>query len=198
MRPGVLGIDLVVGVLADAILADERLQQPVGVADVIEAEAALDAEPLLVRRAVAAIDIEQLIILDLVGELAADAAIGADAIDFAVGSYRQHAGLVDQRLFHQGAGRAGLDAFAAGNASAVAHRIVEIENDLGVGIARRHADHVIDLDLAAGADAEIAFDAGVEPDRHRRMAAVGGGLMPMRSAQRQNFESGSGWWARSG
>ncbi len=39
--------------------------------------------------------------------------------------------------------------------------------------ARRHADHVVDLDLAAGADAEIALDAGVELHRHRRMAAVG-------------------------
>ena len=39
--------------------------------------------------------------------------------------------------------------------------------------AAGHADHVVDLHLAAGADAEIALDAGVEIDRHRRMAAVG-------------------------
>src|SRR5262249_40190120 len=40
--------------------------------------------------------------------------------------------------------------------------------------AAGHADHVVDLNLAAGADAEIALDAGVEIDRHRRMAAIGG------------------------
>src|SRR5262249_5037027 len=37
----------------------------------------------------------------------------------------------------------------------------------------RHADHVVDLDLAAGADAQIALDAGVEIDRHGDVAAVG-------------------------
>ncbi len=39
--------------------------------------------------------------------------------------------------------------------------------------AAGHADDVVDLHLAAGADAEIAVDAGVEIDRHRHVAAVG-------------------------
>ena len=43
--------------------------------------------------------------------------------------------------------------------------------------AARHADDVIDLHFAAGADAEIAVDAGVEIDRHRHMAAVGRRLL---------------------
>ena len=46
--------------------------------------------------------------------------------------------------------------------------------------AAGHADHVVDLHLAAGADAQIALDAGVEIDRHRRMAAVGRGLRASR------------------
>ena len=35
-----------------------------------------------------------------------------------------------------------------------------------------HADHVIDLDLAAGTDAKVAMNAGVEVDAHRNVAAV--------------------------
>src|SRR6185437_14489061 len=70
-------------------------------------------------------------------------------------------------------GRAGLDAFAAADAGAGAHRVVEIEDDLLAEAALGHADHVIDLHLAAGADAERAIDAGIEIDRHRRVAKIG-------------------------
>ena len=84
MRPGVGRVDLGV-VLGDAVLADQRLGQPVGVVDVVEAEAALDAEPVVVGRPVLALDRDDAVVLDLVGELAADAAIGADAVDLAVG-----------------------------------------------------------------------------------------------------------------
>ena len=38
--------------------------------------------------------------------------------------------------------------------------------------AQSHADHVVDLDLAAGADAQVALDAGVKLHRHRGMAEV--------------------------
>jgi hypothetical protein len=86
---------------------------------------------------------------------------------------------------HQRAGRAGLHALAAGDARAVAHRVVEVEHDLLVMAADGHADHVVDLDLAAGADAEIAVDAGVEVHRHRRMADVHHRPLVLR---------GSGWW----
>ena len=76
--------------------------------------------------------------------------------------------------------------------------------------AAGHADHVVDLHLAAGADAEIALDAGVEIDRHRRMAAVGrrrvrrageaaGARRPCASAQRPELRSpGRARRARSG
>jgi hypothetical protein len=82
-----------------------------------------------------------------------------------------------------------------------AHRVVEVEHDLFVVAAPGHADHVVDLHFAAGADAQIALDAGVEIDRHRGLAAVRRGALrargqaarrdPMRSAQDQNFEAGS-------
>ncbi len=63
--------------------------------DIVEAEAALDAEPVLVRRSVAAADMEELVVLDVVGELAADPAIRANAVHLAVGKLRAHVGLVD-------------------------------------------------------------------------------------------------------
>src|SRR5579883_2405136 len=178
MRPGIGGIDRldIVDVLADAVLADHRHGEAQRIVHIVEAEAPLDAEPVLIGRTGAAIDIEELVVLDLVGELAADAAIGADAVDLAIRSLFEDAFLVEQRLLHERAGGAGLHAFAAGDASARTHGIVEIEDDLLAMPAPSHADDIIDLHLAAGADAEIALDTGVEIDRHRGMADIGLGL----------------------
>ena len=86
MRQRVRRIDQIVGSFGDAVLADHRLHQALRIGDVVEAEAALDAEPVLVGRAVRAGDRDELVVLDLVGELAADAAIRADAVDRAVGN----------------------------------------------------------------------------------------------------------------
>src|SRR6476661_10309285 len=173
MRPRIGRIDQIVGGLGDAVLAHQRLHQPMRMAHVVEAEAALDAEPVLIRRSVAAADLKELVVLDVVGELAADAAIGAYTIDLAIRILRAHVGFIDQRGRHQRTGRAGLHAFAAGDAGRRTHRIVEVEYDLLAVAAAGHADDVIDLHFAAGADTEIALDAGVEIDRHRRMTAVG-------------------------
>ncbi len=173
MRERVGRIDQIVGGFRHAVLAHHRLHQALRIADIVEAEAALHAQPVLVGRAVAAGDGNQLVVLDLIGELAADAAIGADAVDFAVGKFGAHVLGVDQRRRHQRAGRTGLHAFAAGHAGRIAHRVVEVEHDLLSMAAAGHADDVVDLHFAAGADAQIALDAGVEIDRHGRMAAVG-------------------------
>src|SRR5207248_4744324 len=59
-------------VLGDAVLADEGHRQPVRMIDIVETEAALDAEPILVRRTVAAVDGDDPVVLDLVGDLAAN------------------------------------------------------------------------------------------------------------------------------
>ena len=151
--------------------------------DVVEAEAALDAQAVLVGRAVAAVDVEDLVVLDVDLGLAADAAIGAERIDRLASSKstRLPAG-VEQARLHQRAGRAGLHALAAGDAGRAAHRVVEVEHDLRAVAAIGHADHVVDLHLAAGAHAEAAMDAGVEIDRHGRMRAVGGGLLARRES----------------
>src|SRR4028119_1201482 len=47
----------------------------------------------------------------------------------------------------------------AGGGGRGAHRIVEVEDDLLDVAAQGHADDVVDLDLAAGADAQAAVDA---------------------------------------
>src|SRR6478735_10302353 len=69
---------LQVGVLADAVAADQRLGESVGVVNVVEAEAALDAQTVLVGRSIATVNIEQLVVLDMHPGLAADAAIGTE------------------------------------------------------------------------------------------------------------------------
>src|SRR3954468_12954736 len=90
------------------------------------------------------------LVLDLVADLAADAAIGADrmhlAIDSAAAALRQG---IDDGLRHESAGGAGLHAFAAGNAGRGSHWVIEIKGRLRADIAKRHADHVIDLNLPA-------------------------------------------------
>src|SRR5206468_498954 len=78
MRPRVRGVDEFVRYLRHALFPDHRLEQALRVGHIVEAEAALDAEPLLVGRAVLALDGDDLVVLDLISELAADAAIRAD------------------------------------------------------------------------------------------------------------------------
>src|SRR5207245_3882963 len=123
MRVGIGRIDIG-AVLGDAVLADQRLGQPVGVVGVVEAEAALDAEPVVIGRPVLALDRDDAVVADLVGQLAADAAVGAHAVDLAFGAVRVNAVRVDHGRRHQRAGRAGLHAVAASPTWAVAPRVV--------------------------------------------------------------------------
>ena len=55
----------------------KRFAQPLRMMDVIETETSLDAETPMIRRAVATFDVVDLIVLDIEGQQAADAAIGA-------------------------------------------------------------------------------------------------------------------------
>ena len=174
MRPRITGISRVVRALADAVLADQRLRQPMRMVHVVEAEAALHAQPVLVRRAVPARDVKQPVVLDVIGQLAPHPAIRAYAVDHAIGVADAPVVGIEKRCRHQRAGGTGLHAFAAGDAGRSPHRIVEVEHDLFGMAAAGHADHVVDLHLAAGADAQSAVNAGVEIDRHRRMTAIGG------------------------
>src|SRR5690606_32238240 len=135
-------------------LADERLRQPLLVMHVIETVAPLHAQPFVVRRAVAPVDIEDLVVLDGIRELATDAAVGANGVNLLLGLDETHA---PRR--HQRAGRACLDAFSARDARRLAHRVPLVEHDARVLAAEGIADDVIDLLLAAGAHAARALDA---------------------------------------
>ena len=86
------GVDVVADLLRHALLSDQRHGQTVGMADIVEAEAALDAEAILVGGAVSPAHIADLVVPDVIGDLAADAAIGADAVDRADRSRRRPPG----------------------------------------------------------------------------------------------------------
>src|SRR6185312_2412044 len=98
--------------LGDTLLANQRPGQALRVMHVVVAIATLDAQALMVRRAVAAFDSYDLVVLDVIVELAADAAVRADGWYDLVGN--DQIGVVRRR---QGSGRTGLHAFAAGDAS---------------------------------------------------------------------------------
>ena len=129
------------------VAPDQRRGQAVGMTHIVEAEAALDAEPAVIGRAVAAFDPDDGVVLDLEGELAADPAIGADAVDRL---------LPPRRRPRRGAGiRAPVGQACTHSPQATQllapHRIVEIEHDLVARTPVRHADDVVDLNLAARA-----------------------------------------------
>ena len=168
-----LGVHREIAGLRHILAPDQRHRQPMRMVGVIEAVAALDAKPCMVGRAVAPVDEEDLVVLDVIGQLAADAAERAERIHLFVRD--------DQRDFacrHQGTRRTGLHAFAAGHASRSAHRVVHVEDDLGLIAAEGHADHVIDLLVATGAQTARALDAGVQIDRNRRVREIRLGLNP--------------------
>src|ERR1700748_3160220 len=104
MGEGIFRVDLIVGVLLLSRKANERPRQPILVVNIIEAEAPFDAESVLIRRPVAAFRIDDLLILDVVGHLAADAAIRAKRIDLAVWPDGARLLLVEEGRGHQGAG----------------------------------------------------------------------------------------------
>src|SRR5262249_7341140 len=118
-------------------------------------------------------DIQELVILDVISELTADATVRTHAMNLAVRKFRAHILVVNQRRGHQRAGRTGLHTFAAGDARGLAHRIVEVENNLFAMTAAGHANHVVDLHFTAGADAQVTLDAGIQIDRHGRVTTVG-------------------------
>ena len=173
MAVGIGRIDIGRGILGRVVAAYERHGEPMRVADVVEAEPALDAQAAAIGRPVAAPDRHEGVVLDLIVDLAAHAAIGAHAGHLGEGLTLVHAGGIHHRRGGQGAGGTSLHALAASHASAVAHGVVKVEDDLGVAAAVGHADDVVHLHLAAGPDAQGTVDAGVERHPHGRMAGVG-------------------------
>src|ERR1700722_15299877 len=135
---------------------------------VIESVAALDAQTRVVGRTVASLDEKDAVILDIVGQLAAYAAIRTQRLDGLVGYGQGH---LARR--HQCAGRARLHALAAADAGGGTHGIIHVEHDLCVLAAEGEADHIADLLVAAGAQAARALDAGVEIDGNAGVREIG-------------------------
>src|SRR6185312_11562027 len=150
--------------------------------DVVETEAPFDAQPVVIGGTVTPFGIDDLLVLHLIGNLAADAAIRAQRVDFAVRIHGAGLILVEVGCRHERAGRTGLHALAAGYARGASHRIVEVKHDLGAMRAIGHADDVVDLYFAAGAHTKIALDASIEIDTHRRMARIGTPALVRRKA----------------
>ncbi|MNX96035.1 hypothetical protein D3C86_1283350 [compost metagenome] len=152
---------------------------------VVETVTPLHAEPVVIGRAVAPFHEQDAVVLDVVRQLAAHAAIRADRIHLAVGHGQRH---VARR--HQRAGRAGLHALAAGHAGAGAHRVGHIEDDAGMIAAKCQPDHVIGLFVAAGAHAARALDAGIEVDRDGGVRQIGRHRLARGKAWLADFEPG--------
>src|SRR4029079_127449 len=114
-----------------------------------------------------------LVVLDLIADLTPHAAIGAHRVDFSIDLPAPMLGdRIDDGFRHQGPRWARLDALPASDASREPHGIVEIKDRLRADIAESHTNHIVDLNLSTGANAEPAVDAGVEVDRHCRMGKV--------------------------
>ena len=141
--------------------------------DIVKTKAAFDAKAAFVGGAVDPFDEFDFAVFNFQRNLAADAAERADAVGFAV-----KISAVADLVFvcncggHQRACWAGLHAFATGHARAVAHRVIHVENRVGIVAATSHADDVIDLYFTASAHAKAALNAGVKVDRHRDMRRV--------------------------
>src|SRR5450755_235038 len=130
---------------------------------VLEAEPALDAE--IAPRDVVVIgraDLDDLVVLNVQGEIAANSAVGADRVGLGL------AGLVPGpslpqlvlRAEHEGAGGAHRDAVPAVHAGGLGQRVRVFGRDAGVETAPRDRDRkrVLEL-LAACVDALVAEDA---------------------------------------
>ena len=119
----------------------------------------LHAEPPLARRILAALRKDNGVRLpvDVVGEGASNAAVGADGIHAL--EFGSRANRESDRLVDQGAGRAGCRTFSARDAGALAHWGVEVKGDAGGEPLSRATQDVVVLDLVAGSDASIAEDA---------------------------------------
>ena len=141
--------------------------------DIVKAKAALDAKTVFVCGAIYALYIFHAAVLGAHRNLTAHATERADGFGLfvivrPVADLRviQHCGR------HQCTGRAGLHAFTTGHARAFAHGVGQVESRVGVMATTRHADHVIDLHLTAGAHAQTTLDTRVEIDAHSDMAVV--------------------------
>ncbi len=98
--------------------------------DIVEPKPPLDAKAFFVCGAITTLYLLNLPAPQVIGDLAADAAEWADAVNRLVGLRNTDAVLVDHSRWQKRAGGAGLDAFAAGHAGRLTHGVVKVEDDL--------------------------------------------------------------------
>src|SRR5262249_10329505 len=127
--------------------------------------AALDAQPAAVGAVRAPVRIRDLVgwHVDVIGERAADSAVGAHGLDRLQLGARADGGR--QRLVCERTGRAHGRALAAAHAGRFAHRRIEVERDAGLVALAGAADDLVRLQVVAAADAAVAQDAGLVVDR---------------------------------
>ena len=145
---------------------------------VIEPVTSLDAKAALVGGTVPAFYILYVVVFYVERQQATYAAIGTDGINLLVRFHQTH---VPGR--HQGAGRTGLHAFAAGHTGALTHQVTHVEYDFGVLAAQGVTDNVVHLLFPAGAHATGALDTGIQVDRDR-------GVRQVRSDRLARLEAG--------
>ncbi len=161
-----------IGALRDPGFANERLGQTLGMRNVIEAVSTLDTKAALIGRSVASLDEENAVVLDVIRELASHAAIRTDGIDLVVGDLHAHIA-----RGHERPGGTRLYALATTDACRCTHRIVEVEHDLCMTAAKRIADNVVDLLLAASTNATCTLNASIEIDSNAVMRDIARGLI---------------------
>ena len=143
------------------------------VAHVIESKPTFYTQPVVVCRAVATLNRNDFVLVNLVGDLATHTTIRTDAFNFCRGNIAIDAFAVDHRGLNQGACRTGLYAFATSNAGTVTHRVIKIKHNLRVNSPIGHADDIIDLNFPTCAYTQITVNACVQINTHRRVASVG-------------------------
>ena len=156
-----------------ALAPDQRHRQALRRRRVVPAVAALHAQPAVVARLLAPLGERDraALLVDVVGERAADAAVRADGIDRLELLARADRHVAD-RLVDQRARRARGHALAARDAARLPHRIVQVERDPRRIALARAPDHVVALDVVARAHAAVAQDARVVVDRDHRVRVV--------------------------
>ena len=146
------------------LAADQRDGQAMGVMHVVEPVTSFNAQPLPVGRTIAPGHAQQAAVAHVIGQLAADSAIGANAFNLLVA--------LRQTLGNQRIRRTSRDAFATGDAGRQAHGIAHVKNDGGLRPAPGQTDHVVALNVAASPHTTGAENTFSRIERDGRIACV--------------------------
>ena len=128
---------------------------------IIKAETSFDAQTIIVCGTITPVGGDDFVVLDVIGDLTANATERATAINLFVRKFGAHTFGVEQTVFHQRTGRARLDTLAATDAGRITHVVIKVEDDLGVAAPARHADDVIHLNLTTGTNTKATVDASI-------------------------------------